>query len=681
MAADKIFHVLTDFEFEVAGAITSTKLLQDATQKISDKANMALSTLNKLGDFISSTLGLNLGLVGLLTGAITSSEKFTKSQLSLSNILSANMDMMQGDVGTFNDRLAVSEKIIKEISKVASKFSLDESSLFDTTKMLGAMLAPKGLTGNNFGNAIDLARKFEKSAPTLGVDTGEAQGQLIRLIEGHTSMQDTLFRRLLMETHAFTDMKKQGVVKASNLVNAMPVDKRFDLIQKAMGQFASDTNVLAGNAMLLSNQLMVLKNIFIGLNGILKPLGDVIVPNLKKALFGLNTFLNNQGRTIAANIARFIEPFISNPEQIYASLRQLGNLKKDLASASSLASGLGLASMIFGLGKWLMGIEVVSGAVMSLVQVLGLAGLAGAMSGLWASMKVGAFAFRNMGTILMVIGRVGMLFARFTFITAFFVGLFQLISRARALADIIDLKKAVEISGDVSDALLRMVNNAKTIFLPFYILFDDLAQAIAPLFSYTFWLTHASDLVIMFSDGLQRLSDTTVTVVGFIYGLASAWGQFMADLGRNLEIGFGNIITKIATKILEFGAMIENALPKSMGMSMGFNDALTRANGVTQPEMNTTSGILANMGTAFDQGMNDFFARVLEQQKDMLVKDKNVSQQNTNIGKIEIRQDFKENMEPDRIAMSLMKVLQDVATNPTQATNRSINGPSIAGNH
>jgi hypothetical protein len=51
-----------------------------------------------------------------------------------------------------------------------------------------------------------------------------------------------------------------------------------------------------------------------------------------------------------------------------------------------------------------------------------------------------------------------------------------------------------------------------------------------------------------------------------------------------------------------------------------------------------------------------------------------VVQQTTNINKVEIRNDFKEQMEPDRIAFTLKDQLLKAANNPGQAAGRSLQG-------
>jgi hypothetical protein len=162
------------------------------------------------------------------------------------------MEHLTGSIGTFQERMATSASIMEKINKLAQEFSLPSGDLLDMSKLLAATLVPKGLAGTNFGTAIDISRNFLKAAPTLGVDPGLAKGQLLDAIQGRASMGDTLFQRLMNETAAFKPFNKQGGPQA---FNALPAPERVKLVGLALKQFASDMDVLKGNAMSLSGEM------------------------------------------------------------------------------------------------------------------------------------------------------------------------------------------------------------------------------------------------------------------------------------------------------------------------------------------------------------------------------------------------------------------------------------------
>lgn len=704
MAGETIFKVLTEFQFETAGAVASAGVLEKATDRVSTAAQGALSSIGRLASYATGALGLSVGGLSILTGAVKASENFTKNQLSFSNIISSNLETLTGDVTTFNDRMMVSEKILKRVAQVASEFSLDEEALLGSTKMLSAMLAPKGLTGKNFERSIGLARTFEKSAPTLGVDTMEAQGQLIRMVEGAASMGDTLFRRLVTETKAMAPLKAQGAGSASKSFNSMDMVKRFELIEQAMGQFASDADVLAGNSMLLSNQLTRLKNMFVGLNSVLKPLGDVVVPKLKIILKAVVDFIDVQGRRMAEALARFIEPLIRNPEQIYITLKQLASLKNDLASAGKTASAIGFASIVFHLGKMALGIGVVRTAVMGLVRVMG----GGALLAGLGAIKAAGFAMRNILPIFGLLARAVAFIGRIAFIITFFTVLFQLIERAKAIADVSNAKYLIEQSGSLAAQLVELGMKLKEFVAPLYILFDDLAGAIAPFFEIETYAKGASVAMTLVTQALDFATTGLTGFMGGVYGLGAAMASIAFDLTTNFgklgsEIGsvFGYIFTSVKTVLANlatividtFGLMMLKVAElferaKTLNFSgdtsytSSINQLTARRSGVdplggigAMPQIS----LATNASKAFDEGANDFFRRAMDRQQNLLVKDKNVVSQTTNIGKVEIRQDFKENQEPDRIAVSLVKTLAAVALNPTQAAGNSLSGSQVFG--
>ena len=153
------------------------------------------------------------------------------------------------------------------------------------------------------------------------------------------------------------------------------------------------------------------------------------------------------------------------------------------------------------------------------------------------------------------------------------------------------------------------------VFGPAVEFFDGIAKTIAPLFQVSVYLNYVVD-------AFEFLNDVLVTIFGTIRGFIFAIGQVV----NNLSSG----------KI--FGAF----------------------EGVTDQ---------------FRAGTDDFFDQFLartQNQNGELSTAGNV----TNIGKVEIRNEFKEKLEPDRIAFTLKDQLLKVAQNPTQANGKSFAGGS-----
>ena len=80
------------------------------------------------------------------------------------------------------------------------------------------------------------------------------------------------------------------------------------------------------------------------------------------------------------------------------------------------------------------------------------------------------------------------------------------------------------------------------------------------------------------------------------------------------------------------------------------------------------------LASNFKEGFLDYFHK-----GNMADPAKNTSNVVTNIGKVEIRNEFKEQLEPDRIAFSLKEQLMKAANNPTQARGNSFQGAFAGG--
>jgi hypothetical protein len=86
------------------------------------------------------------------------------------------------------------------------------------------------------------------------------------------------------------------------------------------------------------------------------------------------------------------------------------------------------------------------------------------------------------------------------------------------------------------------------------------------------------------------------------------------------------------------------------------------------------SEMFGNIKDAYTTGIDDILKPYFDAGGPDQIERKNVKNNVTNIGKVEIRQDFKENQEPDRIAESVVRALGRVAKNPTQSAGRSMQG-------
>lgn len=592
MAAPQVFKVLTEFKFETGQAIVSSGKLQQSVDNISKSADAALFSLKRLGLGLVADFGLGASsLLGILGQALKTSENFTKNQLTISNLLSANLQNLTGEVNTFAERLMVSKNILKDIAKDAQKFGLDEAQLAATTKLTAGFLLPKGLAGDNFSGARDLSRNFLKSSPSLGINPGLAEGQLLRAIEGSASMGDTLFRRLAAETAVF-QKELAGAENAAKAFNKLPLKRRFELISTGLGQFASDMDVLNAQATQFDRLFTRLRNTFTGLDGILKPLGDVLAGPIKKAFEDLLKILDNEGRTIIQQLSELIKPLVSDLRGFVINLLQLRELGNDLRSASFVTSIIGLAAV--------------------LLPFLGKLGFIGRFIGPALAFVGKGLGFLARGLFLLgpVFGFLISSVVKFLPILAIITTLFQLISRAIAIAKVQDALIIPKLLGELATVLNTLRATLEVAFEPFFRIFNAAAEGIAPVF-------RLSNLLVLFVGIMKKLSEVVLLSLAGIQGAIFAILQVL----DNLKAG-------------------------------KFTD------------------ITAGVGKAFDAGAESFFEAVNRKTQNPETGETAVASNVTNINKVEIKNEFKEQFEPDRIAFSLKDQLLKAAQNPTAAKGK-----------
>lgn len=615
MGPQQVFHVLTEFRFEVGAAVANTSALKSAVEGVSSAADTALINFQKLGLGVVASMGLGSGsLLGVLGAAIQSADKFSNSQRQFANIISSNMEHLTGSIGTFEERMAVSESIMRNINKLAQEFSLPSGDLLEMSKLLSATLVPKGLAGTNFGTAIDISRNFLKASPTLGIDPTLAQGQLLDLVQGRANLGDTLFQRLMNETTAFKPFNKQGGPQAFNQLDAAT---RVKLLGAALKQFSSDVDVLKGNANSLSGEMRRLGEAIRGPFSILKPLGDVVLVPLLDTLHRFNNGLAKEGAGFVQALANFIGPLIKNPEQLLIGALQARKLSGDVRDAAGVLGVAGMAGTLGGAIKFLGGSAKFAHPAVALA--------AGSLAALWHvadRMNLG-FAAKAAG-ITMGVGAIGAVLAYFGYLIpllsfafnaiavplGLLIGLFQLLARSAAIAQVADAKAMVELA----PRLMESLNRVRVILGDFVgkvgEIFNGVAEFLSPLFRMSFYVEGLVTVIDAAADGLLLFQ---ATFQGLVFAILETVEQVQSFFTGN---GFN------------FGAISD----------------------------------------AFNAGIDEVIERNLNAIKNGSGA---VVNQTTQIAKVEINNQFKEQMEPDRIAFTMKEQLMKAAQNPGQASGRS----------
>jgi hypothetical protein len=201
--------------------------------------------------------------------------------------------------------------------------------------------------------------------------------------------------------------------------------------------------------------------------------------------------------------------------------------------------------------------------------------------------------------------------------------LFQTISRAVAIAQLKDAERLPQLLADFTGLFARFQVAIGNIFSPFTRVIDAIARFISPLFQYTFLLEKSVGPLTAIVQVFENLGRVVLLAQAGLQGIFFAIFQFV----ENIRSG------------------------KIFDLTQGVSDA-------------------------FNGGIDDFITR---NRQALDSGDGVVSNQVTNIGKVEIRNQFRENLQPDRIAFSLKEQLLKTAQAPTTARGRSFNRSATSG--
>jgi hypothetical protein len=605
-----VFKVLTEFKFEVGSALANTDQLQGAVGSLSQAADSALLSFQKLSMGIVGYMGLGTSsLLSFMQSAIQASEKFGQAQRDLSNVFLSN-NLYQG-ANAFHDSMLQSEKTLERINTKARQFSLPAAEMVQFTKLIGATLISHGLDDASLKKSIDISRGFLKSAPILGIDPNLAQGQLLDAAMGRANLGDTLFQRLMNETAAMKQFK--GNPKG---FNALPDAKRIEVLTKSLTQFGDVADVVTGNARALTNQLVVFRETISGMFSIFKNIGTVLVEFIRRPLIRLNQFLALEGKMIADNISKFIESFIKNPTQMYTMLKQMAGLKADLTLAGKISliiaavTGLTWALKFFGIQIAVTQIAMMGLSKLWMGVTLALAGMKNVLL-----MLTGA---KGVMSALMVIGRGAMaLVGIYIGPLLAIIAVLQLFRRAIAIAQVNDAKAFAEMLPRLTGAINKAKDLFFKVFQPLLDAFDYMAGSIAVMFQFSHWLEGLIYVVEALTDGFAVLFGTMQGVV---------WGVMQ---------------------------LIQNVVNLVTGQG-GLN-------------------IFKDVGAEFMRGFSDIWDSL---DADMQ-QGKAVVNQTTNIGTVTIANNFKEQLEPDRIAFTLKEQLMKTAQNPNSSGVKNLSGALV----
>ena len=619
MPVQKAFQIVSHFKFEVGAAIVGANKMETHLDRISRQAKGINEQFKVM--FVSAALNVSggqAGFVGVLKNAVSASEDFYNSQRKLSTVIAGNAKNFTQPIDSFNKAMKISKSILSDMVEEANRFGIRTNSFVETFNNINPLLVPKGAAGTNFENSRKLSRNLMMGSTILGMTPGEAQWQMQTLIQGTLgNPNQTLFNRLKQETEAFRGM-------TPGKFNQLKAPQRIERLNRAFDQFLQKPGVLEAHLNSLTTQMTILNNQFGSMGSRLKPLGDVIRGPLIKSLMELNKWLGGEFAKSVKMISSSIKPMVSDLQELYISLDKLGSL----GSTASLAKQFSLLAFAFvelaryipWVSKQLLKVGIIagSGIVASIGQLL--KWLTRTNSTIKALGKTFLFFFTSIAAYL-------------RFLVPLFA-VFRVIDTAKAQARVKDFKRFGESTSLLTQKMLELKDVVVTMVAPFSYMINTVASSISYLFEKSYWLEKLHALVqnLKLNEFFENLSGGFVMTFSYIEaGLATM---------SRMAMEFFNTLNPKGNQFLNFAQMGRN-LEKIFVEHEAFQEA--------------------NWERHY-KSYNKFLEKRLEDSR----KPENV----VNIGKVEIRNQFKENLEPDRIAVSIKESLLKSAQAPIDTISR-----------
>jgi hypothetical protein len=617
MSAPLAYKVLTEFRFEIGSAVTNTRTLAGEVNKISDAAGNAQQALTGVGVSLVQSFGVGyLTVGGTIFKAFMASEKFYQSQLKLSNIF-LSKKFFEGPQA-FQQSMAASADALERMKSTARQFSLPATALAGLSSSIGAALTVKGLDDSSLSKSTDLSRAFLKSAPILlpGQDPLAYQGQLMNLVSGRANIGGTLVQRLMDETSAMKPFAGKG---GTGKFNALDPAKRLDVLTKSLDQFSKQVKVNDAIAKSFTGQMQRMRDNLFSMFSIFRKIGDAIRIPLTDIIKNVNDWIETHGEKIANNMGSMLERILRDPVKLFVNLQTLKGMGSDFSAAGAFL-------------KLLTQLEFAAFAATG----LGGLGLLGGFSA--GAVKFGNIVKKIVGWFLPLstlasggmIAGIGKLLLAVGRLFGFIFFMLQTITMAGAKASVHNKLWLAENSSKVSDIIVKLSKAFSAILYPITAGMDALAEVISLFFRLDLSGNFLIATFEILASVLEFLGKVVLRIFGFIQGVV-------------------DMLTQIPLNLSSW-----------MSGDIGFSD------------------MLSQMGDTFMRGWDYHYNKIYGDENEVpYAPGKGKTSKNTTYMNVNMYNQFKEQMEPDRIAFTLQEQLFKAATNPRGTKRRSFQRGSL----
>ena len=594
MALEKVFNIAAAFKFEVGEGLANISKLESGFNKLSN----TMENLNTQAKVLFSAHTLSLtggaaGIVGTMQKMVSSSESYYQFQRKISTIIVANTKG-QAD---FNLAMRQSGQIIREIANDAQKFALPIDSYKQVFSDLAGPMAAKGVAGNNFENTRGLARSFMMMSRVFPVSEIELQN----VLAGAVTNQNPLFRLLKADTEAFKNM-------TPGRWRGMKFGAKVQKLQEGFDQYSMrNPEIMNSYVRSFTGQLVILSNYFKSITSVMKSLGDVLRSVLVPILTKVNDWIKGKLKDTLDQIAKALQPLTQDLSRLYVEFDKLRRLGGTF-STSKMAAGLTFFIVEF---KKFIPFILKMATAMGLITGRGALAAGGGFLALlkWMT-KTNSLATALGASIAFVAKGMATYLSFLVPITA----LLRVIDSAKAQAKIEDMKKYTSELPIVTDKAIEVARALAAIQFPLSHLINVLGEKISFLFQRTWWVEQIYNTLKRFD--IEKLARNFSSGLLYLY---TALESFFKTIAQQAWKIFTNPMKLLSPSVTDSVDSFMKGYFKNLDKALG-------------PRLD-------KMDKHFDKYLKD-----AEKQPVPVYQ---------NFGKIEIRNQFRENVEPDRIAVAV----------------------------
>ena len=647
MAISQAFNIVSHFKFEVGGALTQSSALGTNIKKLSEQAG-ALNERLKFTTvgWATQLTGAQFGVLGFFKNILKSSEETYDIQRRMATLITNNPKKFAEGPLKFQDAMKVSKSIMKDIVKDSDKFALNTWDYFYKIEGLNAQLFKEGVTGVNFGETRKLARNIMLGRELLpGLDNIDLQNSMLRIIGGGEGGGAQKGQILWDKLRGDTDTFKHISAPAFNVLSAK---RRVELLNKAYEELTKNEDARLARLKTLSAQLTRLNNRFTGVMNIFTKMGNVlrvfVLDNLKQII----KYVDDQVAPAFDSLAGILKHLISGKTlvDLHFQIKELATLGKSVDVAHTLAVitfgikeliGLSLAfgpvRRVLGAGLKFLGISV-------LASVTGLARLGKV---LMSFSKVFVFLFRAVGH-----------YAKF-WAVAFTIS--RIWEKAKIVGDKMDVQALGKNVSNISQLGLKLTEVIIALKTPFSWFADKVGNLIGPLTSTSWWIENLGKLL---GELYGTRLNTTADSVNFLNIKLKQLGETILTITAGIVAGLTHLLPYMGATGGGFAGMSAGPVGGMVGAMAGWKTGdLLRQKIYDRYDAKDYPSLQYKILQEF------------QSMRDKIKEDSEVPQSVTNIGKVEIRNQFAENFDPDRVAVTIIEGLNKASNNKLGSLNNN----------